>query len=100
MKLKKKKTRQSSIYRPYTIAENQLGKMYDFGDGVPQDKAEAFNWYLKASEKGFAGAYYGLALCYFYGRGVARDKKLAKRWLEKATRQGNIEAQLFMEKYF
>ena len=37
-------------------AQNNLGAMYDKGQGVPQDYKEAFNWYRKSAEQGDAEA--------------------------------------------
>ena len=31
-------------------AQNRLGLMYDWGSGVPRDRAEAAKWYRKAAE--------------------------------------------------
>ncbi len=44
-------------YRPlvnqgHAIAQSYLGFMYDNGQGVPQDYAEAAKWYRKAAEQG------------------------------------------------
>lgn len=33
-------------------AQKNLGVMYDNGDGVKQDKQQAFEWFLKAAEQG------------------------------------------------
>ena len=46
------------IWRPFaeqgvTMAQYNLGVMYDKGQGVPQDDAEAAKWYQKAAEQGF-----------------------------------------------
>ena len=41
----------------------RLGLMYHFGQGVPQDDAEAVSWYRKAAEQGHAGAANNLAVC-------------------------------------
>ena len=37
-------------------AQNNLGVVYDRGEGVPQDDAEAVKWYRKAAEQGMPGA--------------------------------------------
>ena len=37
--------------------------MYDNGEGVPQDYAEAVKWYRLAAEQGDARAQYNLGLC-------------------------------------
>ena len=35
------------------VAQFQLGKMYEDGNGVKQDKKMAYEWYLLASQKGY-----------------------------------------------
>ena len=37
-------------------AQNNLGLMYDNGEGVPEDDAEAVRWYRLAADQGDAGA--------------------------------------------
>ena len=37
------------------LAQYSLGEMYDLGEGVPEDDAEAAKWYRKAAEQGDAG---------------------------------------------
>jgi TPR repeat protein len=49
----------AKIYRPLAErgdvrAQNNLGILYDHGQGVPQDFAEALKWYRLAAEKGYA----------------------------------------------
>ena len=39
-------------------AQFNLGVMYAWGEGVPEDKAEAVRWYRMAAEQGDAGAQY------------------------------------------
>ncbi len=38
--------------------------MYDNGQGVPQDYAEAVKWYRLAAEQGYAYAQYNLGVMY------------------------------------
>ena len=40
----------------YAKAQFRLGRMYENGQGVPQDDVEALKWYRKAAEKGDAEA--------------------------------------------
>jgi uncharacterized protein len=54
-------------------AQFNLGKMYDDGDGVPQDHAEALKWYLKAADQGNASAQFNLGKMYDNGQGVPQD---------------------------
>ena len=57
-------------------AEQQynLGEMYYFGKGVPQDVAEAVKWYRLAADQGNADAQLALGMMYeIDGMGVTRD---------------------------
>ena len=47
--------------------------MYDRGERVPQDYAEAIKWYRKAAEQGYASAQYNLGIMYDDGEGVPQD---------------------------
>lgn len=73
-------------------AQNNLGAMYDKGQGVPQDYKEAFNWYRKSAEQGDALAHIALGLMYRNGRGVPQDYKEAVNWFRKSAEQGDAEA--------
>ena len=53
-------------------AQFNLGVMYDFGEGVPKDDAEAVEWYRLAAEQGYANAQFNLGLMYANGEGVRR----------------------------
>jgi len=53
-------------------AQNDLGFMYENGQGVPQDYAEAVGWFRKAAEQGYANAQYNLGNMYRNGHGVER----------------------------
>jgi len=58
-----------------------LGILYDKGQGVPQDYAEAVKWFRKAEEQGNAPAQNNLGFMYDNGRGVPQDYVLAHKWL-------------------
>jgi hypothetical protein len=70
-----------------------LGQMYEKGQGVPQDYAEAARLYRLAAEQGNAAAQNNLAFLYSDGRGVPQDNKEAGRWFRKAAEQGSIPGQ-------
>jgi uncharacterized protein len=74
-------------------AQFNLGTMYDNGEGVPQNYAEAVKWYGKAAEQGRPNAQNNLALMYLEGQGVARNYDEAVKWFRKAAEQGYSEAQ-------
>ncbi len=74
-------------------AQLQLGRMYDMGQGVPQDYKEAFRWYQAAAEQEHADAQRYLGFMYVEGRGVPQDYKEAVRWYQVAADQGTADAQ-------
>ena len=51
----------------HTRAQFYLGTCYDNGNGVDKDIAEAYNWYMKAAEKGKMEAQYNIG--FFYKEG-------------------------------
>jgi hypothetical protein len=73
-------------------AQFNLGLMYDTGEGVPQDDAEAVRWYRLAADQGDATAQYNLGLMYANGQGVPQDYVAAHMWLNLAAAQGNANA--------
>jgi TPR repeat protein len=74
-------------------AQFDLGSCYYYGDGVPQDLAEAVKWSRKAAEQGHVEAQFNLAVCYEHGQGVAQDFTEAVRWYRKSAEQGMAAAQ-------
>jgi len=79
-----------------TVAQFNVGIMYDKGQGVAQDYREAENWYRLAAEKGYANAEYALGALYYAGQGVAQDYRETVRWSRLAAEQGNDWAQLLL----
>jgi hypothetical protein len=74
-------------------AQFNVGQMYEWGNGVPQDFAEAVKWYRKAAEQGGAAAQFKLGQCYCNGQGVAQNTTEAVKWWESAAEQGEAAAQ-------
>src|SRR4030065_114035 len=74
-------------------AQLNLGLLYDNGQGVPQDHAEAAKWYRKAAEQGNAAAQFNLGLMYENGQGLRQDYAEAVEWYRKAAGQGYAAAQ-------
>jgi TPR repeat protein len=55
-------------------AQNRLASIYFWGaDGVPQNSAEAAQWYRKAADHGNTLAQAHLGLMYEHGHGVPKD---------------------------
>ena len=57
-------------------AQYSLGFMYETGEGVPEDDAEAVRWWRRADEQGHAGAQSDLGLMYAKGEGVPEDANM------------------------
>ena len=57
-----------------------LGVIYDNGEGVPVNHAEAEKWYRLAAEQGHASAQFNLALMYGLGDGVPVNYVQAYKW--------------------
>ena len=77
----------------HTMAQSNLGLMYDKGQGVTQDDKEAVKWYRLSAKQGIAEAQYNLGVLYYRGRGVLQDHKEAAKWWKLAAEQGYVDAQ-------
>ena len=75
-------------------AQFALGVMYDNGEGVPENDAEAVKWYRLAAAQGLADAQYNLGNMYSNGEGVPENDAEAVKWYRLAAAQGNASAQL------
>jgi hypothetical protein len=62
-------------------AQAALGRMYNTGEGVAQNRLQAASWYRKAADQGDFGGQLSLGLMYEHGRGVTRDYVQAYKWL-------------------
>lgn len=82
------------------VAQHNLGVMYENGDGVPQDLAQAVYWYRKAAEQGNANAQTNLGSAFDYGKGVTEDNVSAVSWYRKAAEQGNPKAQFNLARMY
>jgi TPR repeat protein len=77
----------------YAPAEFQMGQVYDFGFGLPQNDADALAWYRKAADHGSAPAQRSIGEFYRKGRGVKADAAEAARWYERAAQGDDLRAQ-------
>jgi TPR repeat protein len=75
-------------------AQVGLGWMYNNGQGVPQDYAQAQYWYEKAATQGNQQAQVNLGTFYNLGHGVPQDYLKALVLFRLAADQGNALAQV------
>ncbi|KAK8885624.1 hypothetical protein M9Y10_041074 [Tritrichomonas musculus] len=94
------KALQKKIDEGDVIAMYSLGACYALGDGVPEDKEQAFKYYLLAAEKGNKNAQYAAASCYSYGKGIEMDKNKAFELYLKAAEQGHPKAEFAVAHFF
>ena len=73
-------------------AQSNLGYMYDNGEGVPENDAEAVRWFRKAADQGLANAQYNLGIMYATGEGVPENNIRAYVWFSMAKTQGDTGA--------
>lgn len=70
-----------------------LGKLYETGQGVPQDSQEALAWYTRSADLGNAKAMLKLAVIHRDGLpGVPPDLSRSTSWLQRAAEHGSIAA--------
>jgi len=74
-------------------AQYRIGRMYEFGNGYPEDKAQGIAWIRKAAAQGHADAEQELGVVYATGDGVPQDDVQAVSWFRKAAEHGDATAQ-------
>jgi TPR repeat protein len=75
------------------LAQYNLGVLYEAGQGMARNPAEAVKWYRLAADQGLASAQYNLGLAALLGRGLGQDDRAAAKWFESAGAQGVALAQ-------
>ena len=74
-------------------AQIVLGCLYCSGSAVPQNYAEAVNWWRKAADQGLASAQNSIGIMYYLGHGVPQSYSEAFKWFFKAAQQGEAVGQ-------
>lgn len=77
-------------------AQNRIGEMYEFAQGVPRDLQQAFNWYTKAATSDYLPAIHNLARSYNFGTGTAVNFEKAESLFRQAAAQGYAESMFFL----
>ena len=65
----------------------EMGYLYEHGDGVPQDMAEAARWYARGAAMGEPAAEAASGHYYEYGTQVTEDWFEAAKWYVKSAQQ-------------
>ncbi len=66
-------------------AQNVLGEIYMYGEGIPQDFDEAAKWFRLAAEQHHRRARFMLGVLYWSGDGVPQDYDKAVNWFRLAN---------------
>jgi len=77
-----------------TEAANDLGMIYQHGEGVATDYAEALRCYRYAAERDEPVAQYNLGHMHYYGFGTPEDHAEAIRWIRLAAEGNHPTAQI------
>ena len=67
-----------------SYAQNVLGEIYMYGEGIPQDFYEAVKWFRLAAEQHHRRAQFMLGVLYWSGDGVPQDYDQAVKWFRLA----------------
>ena len=65
-------------------AQNVLGEIYMYGEGIPQDYYEAAKWFRFAADQHHRRARFMLGVLYWSGDGVPQDYDKAVKWFRLA----------------
>ena len=80
-----------------SVAQDNLGWLYENGWGVAKDYAEAMGWYRQAADQGNPNAQNNLGRLHHNGWVGAPDHAQAATWFRKAADQGHVAAQVNLE---
>ncbi len=81
-------------------AQNNLGVMYDKGQGVARDARTAVSWFSRSAEGGMAAGQANLSVMFANGDGVPQDDREALAWAARAAERGYAPAQFDLARIF
>ena len=73
-------------------AQYDLGYIYSWGGGVPEDSEQALYWTEKAAENGYVYAQDRLGSWYYRGKNTPKNTEKGIYWWKKAAENGNNNA--------
>jgi len=77
----------------FAASQYTLGKIHQFGIGIPENPIIAFQYVKLAANSGLVTAQYNLGKMYRDGYGVDVDEIISTKWFEAAASQGYGKAQ-------
>lgn len=83
-----------------SIADFDLGRMNEYGVGVPKNLSEAVRWYRRAAAKGSAQAANSLGAIFEKGEGVRAAMREAFHWYSLAAQRGVVESQRRLGRFY
>lgn len=91
----------AKLFRPLAeqgdaVAQNDLGVMCFYGQGVLQDYKDAAKWYRLAAIQGNAAALSNLGVMYYKGTGVLQSYKEAEKWFRILAEHADVYAQKYL----
>ena len=69
-----------------------LGRMYQFGDGVPENQSQALTWFRNSADLGYADGYFVSGQMYEKGLGTPQDYDRAFASYQAASDMGHMDA--------
>jgi TPR repeat protein len=70
------------------MAQYNLGRCYQYGQGVTQSYVKAFEWYYKSAINECAEGQNSLGECYYHGIGTTKDYFKTYEWYSKSANNG------------
>jgi TPR repeat protein len=79
----------------YEDSQYQIARLYEYGEGVEKDFANALNWYQRAAQKGQGGAQYRIGL-YHINESPDKNEALGLYWMQSAADNDSVEAAMYI----
>lgn len=73
----------------HPAAQYNIGVMHEWGNGMPQDNANALKWYKRSAERSHKDAQNNLGALYSKGEGTEQNFIEALKWFIIATKNGS-----------
>jgi TPR repeat protein len=73
----------------HPAAQYNIGVMHEWGNGVPQDNANALKWYKRSAERSHKDAQNNLGALYSKGEGTGQDFVEALKWFIISAENGS-----------